>query len=53
MADAIKLHELTKEMNLDKNVSTLKHLLALMGCNPPTEDCLMNKCTQCPEAEVL
>jgi predicted transport protein len=45
MADAIKLNELTKEMNLGKNVSTLEHLLALISCNPPTEDCLMNNCT--------
>jgi hypothetical protein len=48
MSDAIKLSELSKEMNLEKNVSTLKHLLALMSCNPPTGDCLMNNCTQCP-----
>jgi hypothetical protein len=45
MADAIKLNELTKEMNLEKNVLTLKHLLALMSCNPLTEDCLMNNRT--------
>jgi predicted transport protein len=37
-ANAIKLNELTKEMNLEKNVSTLKHLLALKSCDPPTED---------------
>jgi hypothetical protein len=53
MADAIKLNELTKEVNLEKNMSTLKPLLALMNCNPPTEDCLMNECTQCPEGGVL
>jgi hypothetical protein len=53
MAEAIKLNELTKEMNLEKNVSTLKHLLALMSCNPLTEDSLMNNCTQCPEEDVL
>jgi hypothetical protein len=52
-ADAIKLNKLTKETNLEKNMSTLKPLLALMSCNPPTEDCLMNKCTQCPEEDVL
>jgi hypothetical protein len=53
MADAIKLNELTKEMNLEKNVSMLKHLVALMSCNPPTEDCLMNNCTQYPGEDVL
>jgi hypothetical protein len=53
MTDAIKLNELTKEMNLEKNMSTFKHLLALLSCNPPTEDCLINNCTQCPEEEVL
>jgi hypothetical protein len=53
MVDAIKLSELTKEMNLEKNVSTLKHLLALMSCSPPAEDCLMNKWRQCPEEDVL
>jgi hypothetical protein len=53
MADAIKLNKLTKEMNLQKNVWTLKHLLALMRRNPPTEDCLMNNRTQCPEEDVL
>jgi hypothetical protein len=53
MVDAIKLNELTKEMNLQKNGSTLKHLLALVSCNPPAEDCLMNNCTQCPEEDVL
>jgi hypothetical protein len=53
MADAIKLDELTKEMNLEKNVSTSKHLSALMSCNPPTEGCLMNNCTQCPQEDVL
>jgi hypothetical protein len=53
MASAIKLNELTKEINLEKNVSTFKHLLALMGCNPRTEDCLTNNCTQCPEEDVL
>jgi hypothetical protein len=37
MADAIKLNELTKEMNLEENVSTLKYPLALMSCNPQTE----------------
>jgi hypothetical protein len=31
----------------------MKHLLALMSCNPPTEDCLMNICTQCPEEDAL
>jgi hypothetical protein len=31
MGDAMKLNELTKEMNLEKNVSTLKPLLALMS----------------------
>jgi hypothetical protein len=53
MADAIKLNELTKEMNLEKNVSTLKHILVLTSCNPPTEDCLLNNYTQCPEEDVL
>jgi hypothetical protein len=53
MANAIKLNELTNEMNLEKNVSTFKHPLALMSCNPPTEDCLTNNCTQCPEEDVL
>jgi hypothetical protein len=53
MANANKLNELTKEINLEKNVSTLKPLLALMSCNPPPEDCLMNKCTQCPDEPVL
>jgi hypothetical protein len=53
MADAIKLSELTKEMNLEKNVSTFKQLLALMNCNPPTKACVMNNCTQCPEEDVL
>jgi hypothetical protein len=52
-ADAIKVNELAKEMNLEKSVSTLKSLLALMICNPPTEDCLMDNCTQCPEEDVL
>jgi hypothetical protein len=50
---AIKLNELTKEMGVEKNVSTFKHLLGLMRCNPPAEDCLMNACAQCPEEDVL
>jgi hypothetical protein len=37
MANAITLNELTKEMNLQKNVSTFKSLLTLMSCNTPTE----------------
>jgi hypothetical protein len=53
VANAIKLNELTKVMNLEKNVLTFKHLLALMSCNPPTDDCLMDNCTQCPEEDVL
>jgi hypothetical protein len=53
MADGVKLNELTKEMNLEKNVSTLKYLLALMICSPPAEGCLMNNCTHCPEEDVL
>jgi hypothetical protein len=53
MADAMKLNELTKEINLEENVSTFKHLLALMSCSPPAEDCLMNNCTQCPEEDVM
>jgi hypothetical protein len=53
MADAIKLNELMKEMNLQKNVSTMKHLLALMSCNPPTGDCLINNCTHFPEEDVM
>jgi hypothetical protein len=40
-------------MTLEKNVSTLKRLLALMLCSPATEHCLMNSCTQCPEEDVL
>jgi hypothetical protein len=48
VARAIQLNELTEEIHLEKNVSTLKHLLALM-----TEDCLMNNCTQYPEEDVL
>jgi predicted transport protein len=38
MVDAIKLNKLTKDKLLEKNVSTLKNLLALMSCSPPTED---------------
>jgi hypothetical protein len=53
MADALKLNEVTKEMNLEKNMSRLKQMLALMICNPPTEDCLMNNCTRCPEKAVM
>jgi hypothetical protein len=53
MADAVKLNEVTKEMNLEKNVSTFKHLLALMNCSPLTAGCLMNKHTHCPEEDVL
>jgi hypothetical protein len=53
MADAIKLNELTKEMNLQKNVSTLKYMLALMSFSRPSEDYLMNNCTHCPEEDVL
>jgi hypothetical protein len=53
MAHAIKLNELTKDMNLEKNMSTLKHLLVLMSCSPPAEGCLMNNCTQCTEKDVL
>jgi hypothetical protein len=53
MANAIKLNELTKEINLEKNVSTLKNLLALMSCSPPVDDCLMNNCTDRPEQDVL
>jgi hypothetical protein len=53
MDDAMKLNELTKEMNQERNVSTFKHLLSLMSCNPPTEACLMNNCIQCPEVDAL
>jgi hypothetical protein len=40
-------------MKPEKNMSTMQHLLALMICNPPTEDSLMNNYTQCPEEDVL
>jgi hypothetical protein len=53
MADANKLNEVTKEMNLEKNVSTLKQMLTLKCRSPPTEDSVMNKWRQCPEEDVL
>jgi hypothetical protein len=50
---AIKLNELTKEMKVQKDVSTFKHLLALMSRIPSTEDCVLNNWPQCPEEDVL
>jgi hypothetical protein len=44
----VKLKYLTSDMNLELDVSTHSHCLALIICNPPTEECFINGCAACP-----
>jgi hypothetical protein len=48
MATGIKLKDPTSDMNLELDISTHSHCLALMIYNPPTEECFFNGCAACP-----
>ena len=55
------LHQNTKLMFLGSKLPTLsqktithyRHCLAAIMCNPPSSDCYMGKCTQCPGTDKL
>ena len=55
------LHQNTKLMFLgsklpalsQKTITHYRHCLAAIMCNPPSSDCYMGKCTQCPGTDEL
>ena len=46
-----KLHHLTDDE--DVPLQHYRHCLAKLQCNPPSLDCLIQKCNQCPFVEIF